>query len=521
MRRKILFQVAAPAVVVGLLLVGGCIVGAWSIQRLQTNLTRILSRNVASAQAALELENTMRRLRYYSLLYLTHPTAADLATIRKQERAFDEAFEKAREAAHTDREQYYLGQIETGYRQYHDEMARLREQVASHGPITDFQHLAETHPIRHVIDPCQELQGVSKKQLEETAQESERVGRQAQLALLLLGVGGPLGGLLLGYGIVRGLSRSIARLRVRVHDVVRRLHAPLPSTTPWAEGDDLIDVASVTVASSDDLGEVDSQLQHVVRRVEEVMERLRRQHWEMLRAEQLAAVGRLAAGVAHEVRNPLTGMKLLVEAALRPGKHSALTEEDLRVIHGEIVRLEETVESFLSFARLPAPRRKVCDLHDAVVRPLELVRPRAARQGVRIDVDAPPGPLPVDLDPGQFHTVLVNLLFNALDALPRGGRIDMRLDVHDGACRLRVADSGPGIAPEMTGRLFTPFASTKPTGTGLGLSLVRRIVEEHGGRIAGENRPEGGACFTIELPRAEASPASPRHEADHARATGH
>ncbi len=516
MRRKILFQVAAPAVVVGLLLVGTCVVGAWSIQRLQTNLNRILSRNVASAQAALELENTMRRLRYHSLLYLTGPTDEGLRTIQEQEQAFDQALARAREAAHTPREREYLEQIEAGYQQYHKQMARLRQEVASHGPRKDFRHLAETHPIRFVVDPCQELGQFSKEQLENTARESENVGRQARLTLLFLGLGGPLGGLLCGYGIVRGLSRSIAQLRVRVHDVARRLHAPLPSPSSAADGDDLIDVASLTVAASDDLAEVDSQLQHVVRRVEEVMERLRRQHWEMLRAEQLAAVGQLAAGVAHEVRNPLTGMKLLVEAALRPGKHSSLTEEDLRVIHGEIVRLEETVESFLSFARLPAPRRQVCDLHDAITRPVELVRPRAARQGVQIDVEAPAESLPVDLDAGQFHTVLVNLLFNALDAMPRGGRIDVRLDNVNDHCRLRVCDSGPGIAPEMAGRLFMPFASTKPTGTGLGLSLARRIVEEHGGQIRGENRPEGGACFTIELPRAKKA-----EYTDHAHAAGH
>jgi signal transduction histidine kinase len=506
MPRKILFQVAAPAVVVGLLLVGTCVVGAWSVQRLQSNLTHILTRNVQSLQASLELENSMRRLRYHSLLYLSRPSAAERDQIAEEEQAFAQSLDRARAAARSERERRLIAAIDDGYRQYHDEMARLRAEVARREPPSDFQRLlAETHPIRHVVDPCQELRQVSKDQLEETARESEKVSRLAWLVLLLVGLVGPVGGLLLGYGIVRGLNRSLARLQLRVHDVARRLHAPLPSTGPAAAEGDLIDVASLTVASDADLGEVDRQLAHVVRRVEEVLERLRRQHWEMLRAEQLAAVGRLAAGVAHEVRNPLTGMKLLVEAALRPGSHSKLTEEDLRVIHGEIVRLEETVESFLSFARLPAPRRQVCDLRDVVGRPVELVRPRAQRQGVTVAVEAPPQPLPVEADAGQVHTVLVNLLFNALDALPRGGRVDVRLDAPDGVCRLHVCDSGPGIAPEMAGKLFTPFASTKPTGTGLGLSLARRIVEEHGGRISGANRPEGGACFTIELPRASES----------------
>jgi signal transduction histidine kinase len=502
--RKILFQVAAPAVLIGLLLVGTCLVGAWSIQRLETNLSHILSRNVASLQAALELENILRRLRYHSLLYLTRPTAPGLAQIEEEEQAFQAALDQAQNAAHTPAEYAILDRIARGFAQYRDEMARLRDEVARRGPRTDFQHLADTHPIRFIVDPCQDLGRAANEALERTAAESERVSRQARLTLLLLGVAGPLGGVLCGYGIVRGLHRSIARLQVRVHDVVHRLHAPLPpgpDTPP--SGDGLIDVGSLTVASDGDLGAVDRQLAHVVRGVEEVMERLRRQHWDMLRAEQLAAVGQLAAGVAHEVRNPLTGMKLLVEAALRPGALGRLTAEDLHVIHGEIVRLEETVQHFLSFARLPAPQRRVQDLRDLLGPPLDLIRARARRQGVQIEVAVPAQPLPASVDAGQIHQVLVNLLLNALDALPRGGRISVALDEAGGACRLCVRDTGPGIAPEMAGRLFTPFASTKPTGTGLGLSLARRIVLEHGGRITAEDRPEGGACFTITLPREE------------------
>jgi signal transduction histidine kinase len=506
MNRKILFQVAAPALVIGLLLVGTCVVGAWSIQRLHDNLSRILSRNVASLQAALELENSLRQLRYHSLLYLTGPTDASLQQIEQDEHHFEAALQQAREAAHTDTAHDLLTQIERGYRQYHQEMAQLRDEVARHGPKTDFQQLALSHPIRHVVTPCQELRAFDKAQVQNTVAESEQVSRQGRWALLLLGIAGPLGGGLLGYGIVRGLNLSIARLRLRVHDVVHRLRAPLPvapvgtSAEPAKSSDDLIDVGSLTVASDGDLADLDRQLAHVLRRVEEVMERLRRQHWDMLRAEQLAAVGQLAAGVAHEVRNPLTAMKLLVEAALRPGPRGGLTEEDLRVICGEIVRLEETVEHFLSFARLPHPKREICDLRYTIGSSLELVRTRAQRQGVEIETVVPPEPIPVDLDAGQFHQVVLNLLLNALDVMPRGGRVTLRLETSRELARLSVLDTGPGIAPEMVGRLFTPFASTKPTGTGLGLSLARRIVEEHGGSITGGNVPAGGASFTILLP---------------------
>jgi signal transduction histidine kinase len=429
MNRKILFQVTAPAIVTGLLLVGTCLVSGWSIHRLQRKLSSILSENVASLQAALDLEIRTRQLRYHSLLYLNKPTALVHDQIEADEKAFEEALTVARGASKTPQERTYLDRIEAGYSHYRDEMTRLREEVARTGPRSDFLQLAGTHPIQHIIQPCQDLWRVNREHLEENARESDRVSWQTQLVLLLLGLGGPVGGLLCGYGIVRELTRS------------------------------------------------------------------------MVRAEQLAALGQLAAGVAHEVRNPLMGMKLLVESALRSRNRKPLTEEDLQVIYSEITRLEETVKNFLTFARLPAPERHVCDLRTVVDHSADLVRARARQQGVELAIEAPGQPLPVDLDAGQFQTVLVNLFLNALDAMPRGGRLEVGLAGEAQAVRMRVCDTGAGIPAEMLPRLFTPFASSKPTGTGLGLSLSRRIVEEHGGRISASNREEGGACFTVTLPR--------------------
>jgi signal transduction histidine kinase len=197
-------------------------------------------------------------------------------------------------------------------------------------------------------------------------------------------------------------------------------------------------------------------------------------------------------------------VKMLVEVALRPRNPKPLTADDLRVIHGEVARLEHTVQGFLDFARLPTPRRSEHDLRAAIARAAELVQARARQQNVAVDVRCPQEPVPAFIDPEQLRTVLVNLFLNALDAMPRGGRLEVVLEQAPGnEAVLAVRDTGGGIAPEIAGRLFTPFASTKPTGTGLGLSLSRRIVEEHGGRLTAANRPEGGACFTIRLPTLE------------------
>lgn len=486
MNRGILIRITAPAVAIGLLLLATCLVSVWYINRLQTDLARVLSRNVANLRYAQELEIRVRQLRFHCFLYLIDPKDERLKPIAEDERGFEGALHNAARSVDTPEEQACVRKIETGYQEYQKELAQLRAEVVRLGPRTNFGQLADAHPVRHVVEPCQELLRVNQEAIDQTAQESNRVSRQAHLAMLLLGVLGPLGGLLIGYGIARGLSRSIYQFSVRVQDMAQRLEQ---------------DVGSVCVVAEGDIHNLDQQLQQVVTRVEEVTERVQRQQREMLRAEQLSAVGQLAASVAHEVRNPLTAVKLLVEAALRLRNRKPLTEGDLRVIHGEVARLEQTVQSFLDFARPPAAHRSPCDLRDVVTQAVDLVRARAGQQHVEIALDWPDRPIMGNVDRGQLCTVLVNLFLNALDIMPQGGRLEVSLRASvEGEIQLQVSDTGSGIAPDMLERLFTPFASTKATGTGLGLSISRRIVEEHGGRLSAGNRAEGGACFTIVLP---------------------
>jgi signal transduction histidine kinase len=192
--------------------------------------------------------------------------------------------------------------------------------------------------------------------------------------------------------------------------------------------------------------------------------------------------------------------------AARPHDPKPLTPDDLRVIHSEVTRLERTIQGFLDFARPPTPQRTECDLRDAVGQAVDLLKGRAQQQKVEIITRCREAPMRALVDREQLRTVLVNLGLNALDAMPRGGRLEFVLASVPDGIRLSVCDTGAGIAPEIAERLFTPFASTKPTGTGLGLSISRRIIEEHGGELTGINRAEGGACFTIHFARAQGSP---------------
>src|SRR5262249_46518976 len=162
----------------------------------------------------------------------------------------------------------------------------------------------------------------------------------------------------------------------------------------------------------------------------------------------------------HEVRNPLTAVKMLVEVALRSDNRKPLSLDDLRVIHREIARLEQTIQGLLDFARLPAPQRSTCDLRDVVTQAVDLVQVRARQQKVEIAAQLPPVAVSANVDPGQLRTVLVNLFLNAIDAMPRGGQLQVNLEgASRTGVRLVITDTGTGIPPEIIERLFTPFTT--------------------------------------------------------------
>lgn len=490
MNRKVLLQVTLPALIIGAILIGVCFFGAWSIDRVQTSFAQVLSENVTSLEAAQDLEIRVRQLRHRSFLNVIDPQPEREATIADAHRHFEEALQVARDTSFTPQEQNLVTAIEAGYKRYHAELDQIREEFAKDDSRANLAKLSDSHPIRHVVEPCQEFLRLNKEEIVSMAEESNRITGRAHLAMIVLGAFGPVGGLLIGFGIARGLSRSIAQLSVRVQDMARHLDEH---------------VGSVCLTTEGDLHGLDKQMQEVVHRVEEAATRLQRHQKEMLRAEQLSAVGQLAASVAHEVRNPLTAIKMLVEAALRPMNVKPLTAQDLKVIHKEIVRLEARVQGLLDYARLPTPRRLSFDLRELINEAVDLIRARAQLQNVEVSVSNARHAVMGSFDREQMRTVIVNLLMNALDAMPHGGQLSIDVTTKDDErIQLRVTDTGSGIPTEMESRLFTPFASSKPTGTGLGLSMSRRIIEEHGGSIVAENRmkTEGtaGACFVIRLP---------------------
>jgi signal transduction histidine kinase len=218
------------------------------------------------------------------------------------------------------------------------------------------------------------------------------------------------------------------------------------------------------------------------------------------RSETLSAMGMMAAGVAHEVRNPLA---IIAGTAMRLKKRYAPTDPPdplFDFIPEEVERLDEIVEGYLRFARDEPLAFVDCDLRDVVERGERLVRDELASRHVELSRRVPAEPVPARADPQRLQQVLLNLLLNAAQAMPRGGEVELSLEEAGSRAVVRVADRGPGFGEKELKSAFTPFYTTKEKGSGLGLVMTRRIVEAHGGAVRVENRDGGGAVVTIELP---------------------
>ena len=222
----------------------------------------------------------------------------------------------------------------------------------------------------------------------------------------------------------------------------------------------------------------------------------------MRKADRLAAIGELSAGIAHEIRNPLASISGSIEILYNELELSGDDKHLMELIMKESDRLNKIINDFLEFARLRPPRRRPVEMGKCVDEVAALLANNpAARNGIDIRVVHADGELTVESDEEQMKQVVVNLAINACEAMTRGGKLAIETRrTPDGQAKITVRDEGPGIGLEARARLFEPFFTTKEGGTGLGLAIANKIVESHGGTIETRNREEGGAEFSVVIP---------------------
>lgn len=339
--------------------------------------------------------------------------------------------------------------------------------------LVDLQSMehAGTRRLRALADHVD----TSMKQIASAARARERraLGELVLLAVLTLGVG----------------------IGVTIH--TRRLLVPLERVTQRAKAVARGDLnPQPTERTDDEIGELATSFERMVDAVAKAQNRA-------VANERLAAIGKMAAHVTHEIRNPLSSIGLnieLLEENLSEGNVSSESRALLQSITREVQRLEHLSEEYLRVARLPQPRMESEDLASKVDEIARFAKPEMERAGLELDVEMQPDIPLVLFDEGQIRQAILNVLRNAREAMSDGGKITLSVSAEGMSVVVRVDDRGNGIPEEVRARIFDPFFSTKGEGTGLGLAITRQIIEAHGGSIAVSERDGGGTSFRLLLP---------------------
>jgi signal transduction histidine kinase len=240
--------------------------------------------------------------------------------------------------------------------------------------------------------------------------------------------------------------------------------------------------------------------------LEAAYEVLKQRQEQLIQSEKMAALGQLSAGIAHEIRTPLTSIKIFIQSLEEEIEPDETQKEDFRIIMKEIDRINENIARFLNFARPDEPQFQAVDIGSLVKETVNLLAAKFKGSGICLDLCLPDEHPVLEGDPKQLTQVFLNLLINAVEAMPQGGTLTIRSAVTvDPESRrefleLMIRDSGHGISEEDLPRVFEPFFTKKALGTGIGLSIVYSIVQKHDGRIEVESEVGKGSSFILLLP---------------------
>src|ERR1700758_5071215 len=262
-----------------------------------------------------------------------------------------------------------------------------------------------------------------------------------------------------------------------------------------------LDVSVGFARRNDEIGDLGRNFNQMVQQLRESREEIERLHrTQMSRAEHMATLGEMATGLAHEIRNPLAGIAGVIEIIGRDLPTSSPARAVVKDVRQEIARINRIVTDLLQTARPHRPEMRRSDLNTTVEHAVMLGRQQGLSKSVEIALHKNPSLPEVEHDSDQIHQVMLNLLLNALQAIDVNGKIGVIVELRGANAVIEVADNGRGISPDHLSNIFRPFFTTKGDGTGLGLSLARRIIEDHQGRIDVTSAVGKGTTFAVVLP---------------------
>jgi len=462
-------------------LLGG-IITVWYTYRLEGVLTEIIDRDLVAYQSAESFETSLINQKGFVSYYFLDGDPDWLRQLGKYRQIFNEQLHTARLLIKDQQQKQAIDQIDREYQLY----ISAKDRVIAHYKAGEREQGAKLHrKVRdrffNILELCERYKEFHTQKIMLARNKSMRQARRLRF--------------IAGAAILVVFSLCVLLAFILANQILDPLHRLAQEANK----------KGTMKKSGDEVKAISRSVHDLIEAAGQTHIELERSREHLLQAEKMAMVGKLAAGMAHSIRNPLTSVKMRLFSLSRSLKLTDYQKEDFDVISEEIRHTDTIVQNFLEFSR--PPRLKMQQVSPSVVvdMGLQLLEHRLKSYDVTVDVIRK-HPLPeIQADPEQLKEVLVNLMINACEAMEQGGSIVIQEEealapTMGRAAVIRLKDNGPGISESICDKIFQPFFSTKEEGTGLGLSIAFRIIEEHQGRLDVQSKEGEGSTFIITLP---------------------
>jgi len=460
----------------------GALVTVWYTYMMEGLLTNMVHRNVAAFQAAEALGTALVNQKGFVSYYLMDGNPDWLRQLGEYRQIFKERLKEVRSLAETEQQEKAVDRIEIEYNQY----VAGKDQVITYYRTGQMEEGAELHKkVRtsffETLELCENYKTLHKQRIDLAMDKSHAEARELRITA--------------GVAILSVIA--LAALLAFV--LVKQILGPVRRLALAVDGEGGVS------RSGDEVKALGRSVRGLIENIGQTQDELEKSREHLLQAEKMAMVGKLAAGVAHSIRNPLTSVKMRLFSLGRTLDLSPTHKEDFGVISEEIGHIDTIVQNFLEFSRPPKLKIQKVSPSEVVDLVIQLLEHRLESYEVDIEVHRKQALPEIQVDPEQLKEVLVNLIVNACEAMDGGGSIAIHeeesfVQPMGEAVVIRLSDNGPGIPESIREKVFEPFFTTKEEGSGLGLSIAVRIVEEHGGKMDLLSEEGQGSTFRITLP---------------------
>ncbi|UCF63263.1 MAG: MCP four helix bundle domain-containing protein [bacterium] len=460
------------------------------IYRLQDKTTQIMNQNLESLKAARELEIILFHMRGLTFNYLLDKQPKWLTQLDDREKEFINSLDKARKTANTQEEINLVQQISVLFSNYEQDL-KTAQIMYKQGQISRSNALL-LHASRNLFDTiyekCKSFIATNETARSVYEQQIKRVNDTIRTVMYVLGIGGILLGAMLGWIISRIILNPIKDLVTKIRGAVEGSSSDQIHISPGRE-----------------LRELDQHLYLMSKNIHSAQAELEKNRLLLERSNRLAALGKISTAIAHELRNPLTALQMLIYSIKNDPDITKKYESEIEVMFKEINRMNSFIKNFLNFAKPAEPKPVPVDLAEIIRETLLLLGPRLRQNNIDCLEKLTKDKITLLTDPDQFKQVLINIILNAIDAMPNGGRITIESSIISPVSdslflQIKISDTGKGISDNLIETLFDPFVKGREDGLGLGLSISHQIITLQGGWITATNNEQGGASFTVQLP---------------------